>query len=97
MRNDSFFKKIGYILLFPFLLVEKGLIYFYKYCISPFLPHMCKYTPSCSSYFLTAIKEYGAVKGFFIGTKRILRCNPFSKGGYDPVKYNMKGKIKWIL
>jgi len=46
---------------------------------------------------LTAIKEYGAIKGFFIGTKRILRCNPFSKGGYDPVKFNMKGKIKWIL
>lgn len=46
----------------------------------------CKFYPSCSEYTKQAIKKYGAVKGSFLGIKRILRCNPFSKGGYDPVK-----------
>jgi len=45
----------------------------------------CKYTPSCSSYAKEAILEYGALKGSYMSIKRILRCNPFSKGGYDPV------------
>jgi len=46
----------------------------------------CKFYPSCSEYTKTAILKYGAAKGSFIGIKRILRCNPFSKGGYDPLK-----------
>ena len=46
----------------------------------------CKFYPSCSEYMKQAIIKYGVVKGFFLGIKRILRCNPFSKGGYDPVK-----------
>ncbi len=46
----------------------------------------CKYYPSCSEYTKQAIKRYGAFKGSFIGIYRILRCNPFSKGGYDPLK-----------
>ena len=46
----------------------------------------CKFYPSCSEYTKQAIQKYGAVKGIFLGIKRILRCNPFSKGGYDPVK-----------
>ena len=46
----------------------------------------CKYYPTCSEYTKQAIEKYGSVKGLFIGFKRILRCNPFSKGGYDPLK-----------
>ena len=45
----------------------------------------CKYTPTCSQYALEAIEKYGALKGGLMGLWRILRCNPFSKGGYDPV------------
>ena len=46
----------------------------------------CKYYPSCSNYTIDAINRYGALKGSFLGIKRILRCNPFSKGGYDPLE-----------
>ncbi len=46
----------------------------------------CKYYPTCSEYTKQAIDKYGALKGIFLGAKRILRCNPFSKGGYDPLK-----------
>lgn len=45
----------------------------------------CKYYPTCSAYALEAIEKYGAVRGGFMAVKRILRCNPFSRGGYDPV------------
>ena len=46
----------------------------------------CKYYPTCSEYTLQAIEKYGILKGSFLGIKRIFRCNPFSKGGYDPLK-----------
>lgn len=46
----------------------------------------CKYHPSCSEYTIQAIEKYGAIKGSLLGMWRILRCNPFSKGGYDPLK-----------
>lgn len=46
----------------------------------------CKFYPTCSEYTKQAIEKYGAIKGSWLGTKRILRCNPFSKGGYDPLK-----------
>jgi hypothetical protein len=46
---------------------------------------LCKYNPTCSNYTIEAIKEYGSIKGMYLGIKRIIRCNPFSKGGYDPV------------
>jgi putative membrane protein insertion efficiency factor len=46
----------------------------------------CRFTPTCSRYTYEAIKKYGALKGSYMGIKRIVRCNPWSKGGYDPVK-----------
>lgn len=73
------------------------LIIFYKKLISPILSTNCKYVPTCSAYALEAIREHGVIKGILLGTARILRCNPFSKGGYDPVKPNLKGNIKWTL
>ena len=65
------------------------LINFYQKNISKFLEYKnirCKYYPSCSEYTKQAIEKYGAFKGSIIGAKRILRCNPYSKGGYDPLK-----------
>lgn len=62
-------------------LIEK-----YQKYISPILGNNCKYYPSCSEYTKQAIDKYGAIKGSFYGIKRIFRCNPFSKGGYDPLK-----------
>lgn len=47
---------------------------------------VCRYEPTCSNYTIEAIEKYGIIKGTVLGAKRILRCNPFSKGGYDPVK-----------
>ena len=60
----------------------------YKRLISPVFEHFgttCKYYPSCSEYMKQAVTEYGTFQGICLGTKRVLRCNPFFKGGYDPV------------
>ena len=61
------------------------LIRFYQQGISPFKPPCCKYYPTCSNYALQAIERFGALKGSLLALYRILRCNPFSRGGYDPV------------
>ena len=61
----------------------------YQNKISPIMQYKgihCKYYPSCSEYTKQAIEKYGAIKGMWLGIKRILRCNPISKGGYDPLK-----------
>lgn len=60
-------------------------IRFYQREISPLSPPRCRYIPTCSQYALEAVEKYGSIKGTFLATKRILRCNPFHKGGYDPV------------
>ena len=60
------------------------LIRFYQKYISPLKSTRCPYIPTCSQYGLEAIEKYGAVKGCLLAGWRILRCNPFSKGGYDP-------------
>ncbi|MBQ7659168.1 MAG: membrane protein insertion efficiency factor YidD [Alphaproteobacteria bacterium] len=57
----------------------------YQKLISPFMPDCCRYKPSCSEYMVEALKKHGALKGLFLGTKRILRCHPFGGSGYDPV------------
>lgn len=61
----------------------------YKKYISPIFHKLgfdCKYYPTCSEYTKQAIEKYGVIKGCCLGIKRILKCNPFSKGGYDPLK-----------
>jgi putative membrane protein insertion efficiency factor len=62
------------------------LLKLYKTIISPFLPSSCRFTPTCSVYTMEAVEKYGAFRGTWMGAKRILRCQPFSKGGYDPVE-----------
>ncbi len=62
-----------------------ALVRFYRRAISPFRSPCCRYTPTCSQYALEAIEKYGALKGGWMAFRRILRCNPFHKGGYDPV------------
>jgi len=62
-----------------------GLIRVYQYAISPMLGQRCKYYPSCSNYAIGAIREHGPIKGIGLASWRLLRCNPFSNGGYDPV------------
>jgi putative membrane protein insertion efficiency factor len=61
-------------------------IQFYQRRISPNLGSRCKYLPTCSQYAIEAIDRYGPFKGFLMAVWRVLRCNPFSRGGYDPVK-----------
>jgi len=80
-----------------FKLIFIGIIKFYKKCISPLLPHRCIYQPSCSTYGLTAIRRFGAVKGGYLALRRIFRCHPLAKGGFDPVPDNLKGEIKWLI
>jgi putative membrane protein insertion efficiency factor len=60
-------------------------IRFYRRHISPALPPSCRFTPTCSAYALEAIERYGPLKGGWMAFRRILRCNPFHPGGYDPV------------
>ncbi|MEA3485100.1 MAG: membrane protein insertion efficiency factor YidD [Candidatus Aerophobetes bacterium] len=66
--------------------VGVGLIIFYQKCISPSISPRCRFYPTCSEYTLQAIKKYGLTKGIWLGIKRIIRCHPFSQGGYDPVE-----------
>ena len=63
----------------------RWLIRLYRRYVSPHTPPACRFTPTCSQYALTAIDRFGAVKGGWLALKRILRCNPFCRGGYDPV------------
>ena len=65
----------------PFLLV----IYIYRATLSPIMGGQCRFEPTCSRYGIQAYRSYGPVRGTMMTGRRILRCNPFSKGGYDPV------------
>tara|TARA_Y100000588_G_C14230948_1_gene915267 strand:+ start:1742 stop:1972 length:231 start_codon:yes stop_codon:yes gene_type:complete len=64
----------------------------YQYAISPLIGPRCRYFPSCSNYAIEAISHFGVVKGLLLSSRRILRCHPWSKGGYDPVLTHFKEK-----
>jgi putative membrane protein insertion efficiency factor len=58
----------------------------YKRLISPLLPSACRFCPTCSEYMLEAVSKYGALRGVWMGARRLLRCHPFHEGGFDPVR-----------
>jgi len=74
-----------------------GLIRLYQITLSPVLGNGCIYCPSCSVYGIEAIREFGALKGGWLTMKRICRCVPWKKGGFDPIPYNLKGEMKWLF
>lgn len=74
-------RRIGW----PFRMALIGLITLYRRWISPMFGPRCKYHPTCSAYGLQAVQQHGAAKGSALAGWRLLRCNPFSKGGFDPV------------
>jgi len=61
-------------------------INFYRNHVSRVKPPCCRFSPTCSAYAIEAIDRYGALKGTLLAVLRVMRCNPFCKGGYDPVK-----------
>jgi putative membrane protein insertion efficiency factor len=65
----------------PFIFIVR----IYQVVLSPLLPATCRYTPTCSSYMIEALKTHGVFKGGWMGLKRIARCNPWGSSGYDPV------------
>ncbi|MDH5396742.1 MAG: membrane protein insertion efficiency factor YidD [Cyclobacteriaceae bacterium] len=78
--------------IFSYLLI--GLIKIYQYTISPLLGAHCRHTPTCSHYTIEAIREWGFLKGGWIGLKRIGRCHPWGTSGYDPVPLKGKKSVK---
>lgn len=74
-------KKVN--LFFKSILI--GFVKAYKKGISPFLPNACRFQPTCSEYMIEAIEKHGIVYGLYLGIKRLLRCHPWGKSGFDPV------------
>ncbi len=70
----------------------KLVIRLYQWTLGTVLPNSCRFSPTCSEYALTAITRYGPARGSLLALKRVLRCNPFFPGGYDPVPDQEKGK-----
>jgi putative membrane protein insertion efficiency factor len=61
-----------------------GLVRVYQWTLSPIIGRQCRFTPTCSNYFIEAVRKYGALRGSLRGIWRICRCHPFHPGGYDP-------------
>ncbi|NDC87385.1 MAG: membrane protein insertion efficiency factor YidD [Bacteroidetes bacterium] len=64
-----------------------GLVRIYQLVISPHFPSSCRYTPTCSAYAIEALDRFGLIRGLLMAVYRILRCHPWSKGGYDPPRW----------
>lgn len=81
-KRNTIMKYISDFIKKVFILLIRG----YQIFISPLFPPTCRYTPTCSTYFIQALEKYGPIKGSYLGIRRILRCHPGHPGGYDPLK-----------
>lgn len=77
-------RRIGQCLDRAAVAVLVGLVVVYKFTLSPLLGRHCRFQPTCSAYFRAAVERYGAIRGSWMGIKRICRCHPWHPGGYDP-------------
>lgn len=80
-RGAELWRGIKWVAISPFV----ALIRFYQLCISPFTPPSCRFTPTCSTYALQALRKHGLFKGGWLAIRRIARCHPWGGSGYDPV------------
>lgn len=60
-------------------------VWLYQHTLGVVLPDSCRFSPTCSDYFIQAVRKHGAIKGAWLGVRRFLRCHPYCKGGHDPV------------
>jgi putative membrane protein insertion efficiency factor len=81
MTKPSAVRRLSSVSARPLIYIVRG----YQVAISPLLPPSCRYFPSCSSYAVEALEKHGAIRGSWLAARRILRCNPFRPGGFDPV------------
>lgn len=79
MARNNLFVKILFVKILVYVITG------YQYLVSPVFPRVCCFHPTCSEYAKEAFLQYGMLKGLFLSLKRVLRCNPFHAGGYDPV------------
>ena len=77
--------------------VAIALLKFYKATVSKIKGKRCIFTPSCSVYGMEAYKEFGFFKGSWLTLKRLCRCAPWGRGGFDPIPTNLKGRMKWFV
>ena len=86
--KDTYCGKVfGCFGVYPFMMksILIGLVKVYQAIVSPYFPNACRYTPTCSQYTVDAIQKHGAIRGGWLGLKRISRCHPWGGHGYDPV------------
>ncbi len=79
--SQRFWNGVKWVAISPFVAMVK----FYQLCISPLLPHACRFTPTCSEYALEALRRHGLLRGGWLTVRRIARCHPWGGSGYDPV------------
>lgn len=87
--------KLYYIITYPLTLLSMYLIWLYKLTLSHLIGHNCKYLPTCSTYALMCIKEFGAIWGWWLAIKRLFRCRPNVPAGIDLPKLNLRGNYKY--
>lgn len=81
MRTLNFLQWLDYLACQVFILLAR----IYQHALSPYIGRQCKFVPTCSNYFIQSLQHRGLAVGLALGIWRILRCNPFCRGGYDPV------------
>ena len=87
--------KIYYILIYPLTLICLFLIFIYRKIVTHGKAKCCHFLPTCSKYAWDSILEFGAILGGLLSFKRLIKCNPKSKGGIDLTKLNLLGNYKW--